>query len=57
MRYSRSDAPTRKVPVEVIVNGYPVAKQEIEADGSQKRSLYFCRVLLAPRNYGDEIET
>ena len=24
---------TRKVPVEVIVNGYPVARQEIEADG------------------------
>ena len=25
---------TRKVPVEVIVNGYPVARKEIEADGS-----------------------
>ncbi|MFO0954251.1 MAG: CehA/McbA family metallohydrolase [Isosphaeraceae bacterium] len=25
---------SRKVPVEVIVNGYPVAKREIEADGS-----------------------
>jgi hypothetical protein len=25
---------TRKVPVEVIVNGYPAAKKEIEADGS-----------------------
>jgi hypothetical protein len=25
---------TRKVPVEVIVNGYPVAKQELTADGS-----------------------
>ena len=25
---------TRKVPVELIVNGYPVAKQEIPADGS-----------------------
>ena len=25
---------TRKVPVEVIVNGYPVAKQEIVADGT-----------------------
>jgi hypothetical protein len=24
---------TRKVPVELIVNGYPVARQEIEADG------------------------
>ena len=24
---------TRKLPVEVIVNGYPVARQEIEADG------------------------
>lgn len=26
-------ADTRKVPVEVIVNGYPVARKEIEADG------------------------
>ena len=26
-------AETRKVPVEVIVNGYPIAKQEIVADG------------------------
>jgi hypothetical protein len=26
-------ATSRKVPVEVIVNGYPVAKQEIDADG------------------------
>jgi hypothetical protein len=25
---------TRKVPVEVVVNGYPVARREIEADGS-----------------------
>ncbi len=25
---------SRKVPVEVIVNGYPVAREEIEADGS-----------------------
>jgi hypothetical protein len=25
---------SRKVPVEVVVNGYPVAKQEIEADGT-----------------------
>ncbi len=25
---------SRRVPVEVIVNGYPVARQEIEADGS-----------------------
>jgi hypothetical protein len=27
---------TRKVPVEVIVNGYPVDRKEIEADGSEK---------------------
>jgi hypothetical protein len=27
-------AGTRKVPVEVVVNGYPVARQEIEADGA-----------------------
>lgn len=27
---------TRKVPVEVIVNGYPVARQEILADGTQR---------------------
>jgi hypothetical protein len=25
---------TRKVPVEIVVNGYPVERQEIEADGS-----------------------
>src|SRR5262249_45127127 len=25
---------SRKVPVEVVVNGYPVAKQEVEADGT-----------------------
>ena len=31
---------SRRVPVEVIVNGYPVARQEIEADG-QTRSLKF----------------
>lgn len=27
---------TRKVPVELIVNGYPVAKKEVEADGSEQ---------------------
>ena len=27
---------SRKVPLEVIVNGYPVARQEIEADGTQR---------------------
>jgi hypothetical protein len=27
---------TRAVPVEVIVNGYPVARQEITADGSEQ---------------------
>ena len=31
---------SRRVPVEVIVNGYPVARQEIEADG-KTRSLKF----------------
>ncbi|MEC9081957.1 MAG: CehA/McbA family metallohydrolase, partial [Verrucomicrobiota bacterium] len=33
-------AETRKVPVEVIVNGYPIAKQEIVADG-QLRDIAF----------------
>lgn len=28
---------TRRVPVEVIVNGYPVARKEIEADGHQEQ--------------------
>lgn len=28
---------SRKAPVELIVNGYPVARQEIEADGSVKQ--------------------
>ncbi len=27
---------TRKVPVEVVVNGQPVASKEIEADGSEQ---------------------
>ena len=34
---------TRKVPVEVIVNGYPIAQQEILADGEHATSRLRCR--------------
>jgi hypothetical protein len=35
---------TRRVPVELIVNGYPVARQEIEADGSWQDVTFSYRV-------------
>jgi hypothetical protein len=31
---------SRRVPVEVIVNGYPVATQEIEADGAMRELVF-----------------
>jgi hypothetical protein len=35
---------SRQVPVELIVNGYPVARQNIEADGSQRDLSFEARI-------------